>query len=306
MNNDKAAGWKDNRTRLELYWEVLRVNHWFKNIFVLIGSFAAFAHYHLPFQTKILFLALLVFLGSCLISSVNYIINGIVDKPFDARHPRKMYRAIPQGLIGNAELLATAAGLLLLAMALSVLLLNAYCSMFLFAFFVAGVFYNIRPVRLKDVPYLDVVSEAANNPIRLLLGWFALAPDQTFPPTALVLLFWFFGCFLMTAKRYAEFRYLREDSYDYRITFRYYSERSLYLAMMVYLFLTFLMFVLFSWSFKKMLLYSLPGTVIFVAWFLLITAQEDSMVKEPEKIYVHKAFFIYSILLALFMLWLSI
>ena len=35
-----------------------------------------------------------------------------------------------------------------------------------------GCVYNIPPVRSKDLPYVDVLSEAINNPIRMLAGWF--------------------------------------------------------------------------------------------------------------------------------------
>ena len=44
-----------------------------------------------------------------------------------------------------------------------------------------GLAYNVPPVRLKEWPYLDVLSESVNNPLRLALGWFALIPDR-FPP----------------------------------------------------------------------------------------------------------------------------
>ena len=36
------------------------------------------------------------------------------------------------------------------------------------ALWIMGCFYNIRPMRTKDVPYLDVLSESVNNPLRML------------------------------------------------------------------------------------------------------------------------------------------
>jgi decaprenyl-phosphate phosphoribosyltransferase len=38
---------------------------------------------------------------------------------------------------------------------------------------IMGCIYNIPPVRSKDKPYFDVLSESVNNPIRLMLGWYA-------------------------------------------------------------------------------------------------------------------------------------
>ena len=39
----------------------------------------------------------------------------------------------------------------------------------------SGVVYNIPPLRMKDRAWWDVIAESFNNPIRLWLGWFALA-----------------------------------------------------------------------------------------------------------------------------------
>src|SRR5438309_2292720 len=53
------------------------------------------------------------------------------------------------------------------------------------ALLVMGCIYNIPPVRSKDLPYADVLSESINNPLRLMLGWFAVAPGD-FPPASLL------------------------------------------------------------------------------------------------------------------------
>ena len=71
-------------------------------------------------------------------------------------------------------------------------------------FWIMGVAYNVRPIRTKEVPYVDVLSESVNNPIRLLLGWFALIPDR-FPPISLLLAYWMVGAFFMAMKRFAEY-----------------------------------------------------------------------------------------------------
>lgn len=304
MNGDNGDQAND-RTQWAMWSEVTRLNHWFKNLFVVIGSLAALSYFHTLPDGAIAAKMVLVLLASCLLSSVNYIINGIVDKQFDSKHPRKKNRAIPLGLLKTSHLVIVGGILLIASLGMSHAVLNHHCTVLLFIFFLAGILYNIRPMRTKDLPYVDVVSEAANNPIRLLLGWFAVAPGTVGPPASLILLFWCFGCFLMTAKRYAEFRFLKEDSVGYRITFRYYTQRSLYAAMMLYNLATLGLYVLFCRQHHPRLLYGLPGILAFVVWFLVITAQEDSIVKEPEKIYRHRAFFAYSLLLTFGLIWLS-
>ena len=83
--------------------------------------------------------------------------------------------------------------------------LNSAFGLVLFVFWLMGCIYNIPPVRCKDLPYVDVLCESVNNPIRLALAWYALIPEL-FPPLSLLLAYWMVGGFVMTAKRFAEYR----------------------------------------------------------------------------------------------------
>ncbi len=186
------------------YIAVLRLDHWHKNLFTLLGSLGAIAYLHVPLSEidwgKI---ALGLFL-SCLMSSVNYAINEFLDASFDALHPTKRHRPIPSGKI-NPEKLFFIAGLILTA---SILISSFWMprkfTLFLILFFLSGLLYNLRPVRAKDIAYLDVIIESLNNPIRLCIGWYAFDHLSEFPPLSLIFCFWVFGAYLMTAKRYAE------------------------------------------------------------------------------------------------------
>ena len=53
-------------------------------------------------------------------------------------------------------------------------------------FALQGIVYNVPPLRTKDKPYLDVISESVNNPIRLLIGW-AMVDPTTLPPSSIIL-----------------------------------------------------------------------------------------------------------------------
>jgi hypothetical protein len=48
-----------------------------------------------------------------------------------------------------------------------------------------GIVYNIRPLRTKDKPYLDVISESTNNPRRLTIDWVMIDPF-TLPPSSII------------------------------------------------------------------------------------------------------------------------
>src|SRR5690606_37839768 len=73
------------------------------------------------------------------------------------------------------------------------------------AFLISGLIYNVNPLRSKDRVYLDVITESINNPIRLMLGW-AMVDATALPPSSLLLSYWMGGAFLMTVKRFAEYR----------------------------------------------------------------------------------------------------
>jgi len=64
---------------------------------------------------------------------------------------------------------------------------------------------NIPPLTSKDKPYLDVLSEAVNNPLRLLLGWYGIG-IRLIPPVSRILAHWMIGTFFMTVKRFTEYR----------------------------------------------------------------------------------------------------
>jgi len=95
--------------------------------------------------------------------------------------------------------------------------------------------YNVEPVRTKDRQYLDVLSESVNNPIRFLLGWFAVT-GTIIPPGSVLLAYWTSGAFPMGTKRYSEYRRIANPVQAglYRRSFERYTEASLLLSSFFY------------------------------------------------------------------------
>lgn len=90
----KENGYGDILRQAKYYIAVLRLDHWHKNLFTLLGSLGAIAYFHIPFS-KIEWQGIILGLFlSCLMSSVNYVINEFLDASFDALHPTKRYRSI--------------------------------------------------------------------------------------------------------------------------------------------------------------------------------------------------------------------
>ena len=80
-------------------------------------------------------------------------------------------------------------------------------------FLLMGLIYNVPPIRAKEIPYIDVLCESINNPIRLFLGWSAISTIIA-PPTSLLICYWFGGAFLMSMKRYSEFKMINDKKYE--------------------------------------------------------------------------------------------
>ena len=88
-------------------WVALRPRHWIKNVFVLAPAvFAQRAG-----EPDLLLAALAAFAAFCAISSCVYLINDLLDRDADRRHPVKRLRPIASGALGPGAAAALAAAL---------------------------------------------------------------------------------------------------------------------------------------------------------------------------------------------------
>ena len=269
------------------YLKVLRLDHWLKNVFIFFGHLVAIALLPAQVPQGTFDLASRIALSlvpACLIASANYIINEILDAPFDRMHPTKRLRPVPAGTVKIPVLWMIMAALTVLAFALAASWFNTGYIVSLALLLLSGVLYNVEPFRLKDRAYLDVIAESFNNPIRLWLGWFALLPANVFPPLSIVLAWWFFGALLMAGKRYAEFRFIGDArrSGDYRKSFRVYTERSLILSMVTHAnFFCFCMGVAIA-VYRPNLVFVFPLVVVAICVYLHRAMSEEGARLEPE------------------------
>ena len=218
------------------YISVIRIDHWLKNVFILFGHGAAFVLLGMHLSWHLTWVLTLSLLPACFVASANYVLNEILDAPFDRLHPTKKDRAVASGEAKEGVLWVLMGLLLVAGFVLAWPFFNAAYLVSLLLLFLSGLVYNVPPLRLKDRAFLDVIAESFNNPIRLWLGWYAIAPQNSFPPLSIVLAWWMFGALLMTGKRYAEYRFINsaERSGAYRRSFKTYTEKSLLIAMITY------------------------------------------------------------------------
>jgi decaprenyl-phosphate phosphoribosyltransferase len=153
------------------------------------------------------------------------------------------------------------------------------------------VIYNVPPVRAKEWPYVDVLTESINNPIRLFLGWFALIPDRL-PPLSLVLSYWMVGAFFMATKRLAEYRHMADPARAaaYRRSFSFYNEERLLISILFYATTCALFAGMFIVRYQLELILFVPIGAGLLAYYLKIGLKPNSPVQHPEQLYRQKGF----------------
>ena len=239
---------------------------------------------------------ILALLATGFVASSNYVINEVLDAPFDALHPVKKNRPIPCGLVNIRVAYGEWIFLGILGLSLASLLGIQFFSAAL-ALWIMGCIYNIPPLRSKDKPYVDVLSESINNPLRLLLGWYATG-ILVLPPISLVLAYWMVGAFFMAVKRFAEYRRIGDPqiSSEYRQSFSHYTETRLLVSILYYAVSFGLFFGIFLMRYKMEMILSIPFIAGFIAWYIHLGFLENSPTQYPEQLYLQKGFTIYCIL----------
>ncbi len=296
---EETLAYRDN-PRFWPYVQIARIDHWFKNVFMLLGVFVAFFVDHGLLRWETVPLLALAFLATCITASSNYVINETLDAAFDRKHPTKKQRPAANWEIRRRYALAE--WLLLGALGVGLgWLVNAPFAWALVALWVMGVLYNVRPVRTKEVPYLDVLSESVNNPIRLVLGWFALIPDR-FPPVTLILAYWMVGAFFMAMKRFAEYREIGDPGVAarYRQSFAYYDEPRLLISLFFYAIASALFSGVFIVRYHLELILIVPLLAGFFAYYMQLGLKPGSPVQNPERLYKERGFVLYMVATAIF------
>jgi len=279
---------------LRAYIALARPDHWYKNAFMALGAFlAAFYRPNLP-GLEIVSTLLLAILATCLLASSNYVLNELLDAQTDAHHPTKRSRPLVTG--AALPKLAWAQWLVLVLAGLVIASLVNPPFLYSAAFFLAmAVLYNVPPIRLKDLTYVDFLAEAVNNPIRLLLGWFAAEPTQ-FPPVSLLLAYWAIGAFFMAAKRLAELRHIGdpERAQSYRLAFRAYNQENLLISMVgvIVVFSVFLGVFIIRYHLELILI--VPLITAFVCQYIRVALKHESAAQSTELLVHEKSLVAYA------------
>jgi 4-hydroxybenzoate polyprenyltransferase len=270
--------------RCAAHLSLLRLDHSVKQVFVIPGIVIAASLTGATLSVELLLRTLIGLTAVVAVASSNYVLNELLDAPFDRLHPTKSSRpaACRSVSVPLAYLQWLVCGFVgfLLAYAVSEALFLSVLGLW-----IMGCCYNIPPVRMKDIPYLDVLSESINNPIRLCVGWY-IVTSTVIPPASLLIAYWMLGAYFMALKRFSEYRQIGcGTAIRYRRSFEYYTEHALLTSITFYAAAAMLFFGAFIMRYRMEMVFAFPFIAMLMAAYFNLAFADDSPVQNPEKLY---------------------
>src|SRR5271155_4617710 len=87
------------KERISAHFAIARLDHSIKNLFVLPGVIIPLSIYPALLNRALAWRLVLAFVSITLVACSNYVINEVLDAPFDRLHPTKRNRPAARGLV---------------------------------------------------------------------------------------------------------------------------------------------------------------------------------------------------------------
>lgn len=201
------------KERFFILLRTLRVNQWMKNLVV----FTAILFSGKLFDQGLFVKTSFAFLIFCLLSSTSYVLNDIIDFPYDKKHPIKRLRPIPSGQVTIPQATFT-----VFLLTLSSLIASLFFSIpFFFLSLVFILLHFFYSLYLKKYPIVDIFAISFSFMIRTFGGEVVSGYHI---PIWLTLTIFFVSLFMATVKRHAE---LVAHGREARPSLYYYKEHLL-------------------------------------------------------------------------------
>jgi 4-hydroxybenzoate polyprenyltransferase len=179
--------------KLQYVLAAARPNQWVKNLVVYTAILFAGRLFNpeLFFQTTIGFVLL------CMLSSTSYILNDIIDYPFDKKHPSKSKRPIAAGQLSIPD-----GTFIVFILSLTSLILSLFFSIpFFFVAFIFLLLHFFYSLYFKQKPVLDIFAISFSFMLRAFAGQLI---SGFHIQIWLILTIFFASLFIASVKRHAE------------------------------------------------------------------------------------------------------
>ncbi len=181
--------------------KTIRINHYIKNLIIFVPLVFSM----LVKEPDSCARAAIMFAAFCLISSVVYIFNDLIDIRKDRLHPIKCNRPIASGKVTPA----LAISLLVIMLCSGLILagsLNKLCLLITISYILLNILYTLK---LKTLALVDVLCIALGFILRILSGCAAI---NVIPSPLVILLTFFLSMFFTFSKRTLESAMLTDNT----------------------------------------------------------------------------------------------
>ena len=135
---------------MSIFFNLIRFKQWTKNLFCFAGLIFVYKEIDtIPFIT-----VFSTFVCFCLVSSSIYILNDIIDRDADSKHPKKKKRPIASGLIKIVPASLVALIFMVSSIIIAIKINNAVF-LIIVLYISNNIFYNMF---FKSSPLIDVLS----------------------------------------------------------------------------------------------------------------------------------------------------
>ncbi len=194
-------------------FNLLRIEHWIKNLFLFIPIFFAGEFLNADKLGQVA----IAFFGFCCTASAIYILNDLMDVKSDRLHPEKSKRPIPLGLVSVSTAWVIFTILILVGVLVSFQFTRQSFIILLGSYFFLNVGYSLG---LKRVPILEILIVSSGFVLRAVGG--GLVADVDVSQWMLMMIF-LLALFLALAKRRDDLLLFGKSSKSVRVASEHYN-----------------------------------------------------------------------------------
>ena len=255
--------------------KLLRPHQWYKNLVIfLVIVFSGNL-----FDINLLLLTILGFISLVMISSVNYIINDIIDIKKDKHHPEKCLRPLASGKVKIWQV-SIIAFVLFLG---SILIASKLSDFFLYSVLFLFVFTQIYSLLLKNEAFADVLSISVNFIVRASAGAFII---KAYISPWLILVVFFLSLFLTLGKRKSDLIFLKENAANHKASLKNYSKQIIDILMTISfssVIITYALYCIIGRTYLMLL--TLPFVLYGLFRYLSLVYSGSAIGRHPHKVF---------------------